>query len=196
MCAQFRKNGILTGWVTGAVADGIFRRLETKPNQIQSKRVERILELLSRLGKNNGDWAAFTQLREPLKKYKWHYGLVLGRGGLSARLDFTREMSEADEWEHKAVRFLQSLVPHQLNRLRRCAYDGCKGWFFAEKHAGQRFCKRGACRQKFYESNPDVQEKKRVTMRENRRKKKERDARNDKRFGYAPNRGLAKEKGI
>jgi hypothetical protein len=159
----------LSGWVTGAAADELFRHIETKPNLIQSNRVEHILDLLSRLGKNKWNWVAFNQLREPLKKYKWHYGLVLGHGGLSARLDFTKEMSEEDEWEHKAVRFLLSLVPHHINRLRRCAYGGCKRWFFAEKREDQKFCKRGACRQNYYDSDPERREQKKAKMRANRK---------------------------
>jgi hypothetical protein len=168
MNTLIRKNDV-PGWVTGAFADELFRHLETKPNLIQSKRVAHMLNLLSRLGKNEGDWPAFTHLREPLKRYQWRYGLTLSSSGLQARLEFTKEMSDKDEWEHKAVRFLLSLVPHHLNRLRRCAYDGCNGWFFAEKREDQKFCKRGACRQNYYDSDKERRERKKEKMRENRK---------------------------
>lgn len=156
-------------WVAGAVADKLFRHLETKPNLIQSKRVELILDSLSRLGRNERDWIAFHQLREPLKRYEWHYGLTLSSGGLQARLEFTKRMSEEDEWEYNAVRFLLRLVPHHINRLRRCAYDGCKRWFFADKREDQKFCKRGACRQNHYDSDTERREQKRKKMCENRK---------------------------
>jgi hypothetical protein len=182
-----RKNANTPGWVKlgltqrgfesleGAMADELFRHLETKPNLIQSKRVEQILDLLSRLGTDNRDFFTFSQLREPLKRYKWRYRLVLGRGGLSSQLDFGEEMSEADEWEHKAVRFLLSLVPHHLNRLRRCAY--CKGWFFAEKRSDQKWCKRGSCRQHHYDNDPARRADKKLYMRDYRAKEKKREER-------------------
>jgi hypothetical protein len=167
----------MQGWATGAVADELFRHLETKPNLIQSKRVEHILCLLSRLGRNNRDFYTFGQLRGPLKRYNWHYGLTLSGRGLSARLDFTKEMPEEDAWEHRAVRFLLSLVPHNINRLRRCAYASCNGWFFADGREDQKFCKRGACRQNHYDSDTDRRERKKVKMRENRKWHREQDQR-------------------
>src|ERR1700689_2384973 len=169
MKALIRKNDRMPEWVTGAFAGELFRHLETKPNLIQSKRVEHILDSLSRLGRKERDWIAFTHLREPLKRYEWHYGLTLSSGGLRARLEFTKKMSEEDEWEQKAVRFLLSLVPHHIHRLRRCAYDGCKGWFFAEKREDQKFCKRGACRQNYYDSDTKRRERKKAKMHENRK---------------------------
>jgi hypothetical protein len=182
MKAIIRKNGrAVPGWVKvglvqrgfksveEAIAEDLFQRLETKTNLIQSKRVGHILESLARLGRNKGDWIAFNQLREPLKKYEWHFGLTLGSDGLNARLDFTKEMSKEDAWEHRAVRFLLSLVPHHINRLRRCAYDGCNGWFYAAKREDQEFCKRGACRQNYYDSDPKRREKKRINMQKNRK---------------------------
>jgi hypothetical protein len=92
-------------------------------------------------------------------------------------LEFTKRMSAEDEWEHRAVRFLLSLVPHHINRLRRCAYVGCKGWFFAEKREDQKFCKRGACRQNYYDSDPEQRERKKEKMRENRKWHREQEQR-------------------
>jgi hypothetical protein len=164
MKSIYRKNRIAE-WANEALIEQLFRRLETKPNLPQSKRVMHILELLARLGSNKGDWLAFHQIREPLKKYKWHYGLTLGSSGLRPWL-FTEKMASANEWEYNAVRFLLSLIPHDINRLRRCEYDGCQRWFFAEKTRKQKFCKRGACRQNHYDSDPERRAQKRKKMRE------------------------------
>jgi hypothetical protein len=163
-----RKNDSMSEWVAGAVADRLFRHLESHPHLIQSKRVEHILGLLSRLGENEWDWVAFTQLREPLRRYKWRYGLTLSSSGLRTSLFFGDDMSEEDEWEYGAVRFLLSLVPHHINRLRRCAYDGCQGWFFAAQREDQKFCKRGTCRQNHYDSTPEMREHKRLYMQKYR----------------------------
>jgi hypothetical protein len=168
MVRTIRKNKIMPEWAAGEVAGGIFRYLEANPHRPQSERVELILDLLSRLGENERDFFSFTQLREPLRRYEWRYGLTLSSAGLSARLVFTKEMSEEDEWEHGAVRFLMSLVPHQIYRLRRCAYYGCRGWFFAAKRDDQEFCKRGACRQNYYDSDPVRRKQKAEKMKENR----------------------------
>lgn len=195
MSSRIRKNAIFPFpiLVEGELANRLVHHLETKPHLIQSKRVERILHLLSRLGENEWDLYTFSQLREPLQRYEWHYGLTLSRGkGLGTELRFTKNMSEEDEWEHNAVRFLLSLVPHRINRLRRCAYDGCKGWFFAEKRDDQTFCKRGSCRQNHYDDDPKRREKKKANMRENRKWHREHDRRAKDRVQLkkARNRGL------
>src|SRR5271166_1075131 len=164
MSVIIHKNNSMPEWVAGAVADRLFRHLESNPHLIQSKRVEHILDLLSRLGESDRDWIAFTQLGGALGRYEWHYGLTLSSSGLRAMLYFTKKMSEEDEWEYEAVRSLLSLVPHHINRLRRCAYDGCKGWFFAAQREDQKFCKRGACRQNHYDSAPEMREHKKLYM--------------------------------
>ena len=183
MCANIRKNE-LPEWVAGSVADKLFWRLDANPHLLQSKRIENILELLSRLGRNERDFPAFSQLGDALKRYQWRYGLELSSSGLSAGLRFAKEMSEEDEWEYDAVRFLVNLVPRRINRLRRCAYDGCKGWFFAVKRVDQQFCKRGACRQNSYDNNPAIREKKKRKMREIRATEKKRGETLKKQIGY------------
>lgn len=180
---QYRKNTNKPKWVTGAVADDVFRHLEAKPHLSQSKRVEHILELLSRLGKNNGDFYTFSQLREPLKRYEWHYGLTLGKHGLRAELLFTKEMSEGDEWEHRAVRFLLSLVPHHLHRLRRCLDSDCRRWFFAAKSGKRVFCCDN-CKQHNHDSDPEERKKKREYMRRLRIQDRERDERRKKTVSF------------
>lgn len=176
MRTLIRKNAFMPAWVAGGAAEKIvFRRLDEEPNLIQSKRVQHILDLIAGLEENKGrllGYYAFTQLREPLKRYKWRYALALGTG-LSVFDSPAGEMSEADEWEHWAVRFLLSLVPRDIHRLRRCAYDGCKGWFFAAKRVDQKFCKRGVCRQNYYDSDTEQRERKKAKMRENRKWHKE-----------------------
>lgn len=154
---------------TSYIADELFKRLEAEPDTIQSKRVGHVLALLARLGQNEWDFPTFTQLREPLRRYKWRYGLTLGKGGLRAELAFTEKMSGADEWEHRMIRWLMSLVPHHIDRLRRCAFEGCKRWLFAGDRYDQKFCKGRACRQLHHDSDPKHREQKNERMRENRK---------------------------
>lgn len=180
MRSIIRKNYNMPECAAGTVADKLFGDLESNPRRIQSERVENILDLLARLGKNERDWVAFTQLGKELGRYEWHYGLTLSSSGLRAML-FFKKMSEEDEWEYAAVRFLLSLVPHHISRLRRCAYDGCRGWFFAAKREDQKFCKRGACRQSHYDSAPEMREHKKLYMRKHRDVKKKREEREDRR---------------
>lgn len=146
-----------------------------------AERVEQILDLLSRLGR--GDSAAFFQKGDPLGRYEWHYGLTFsGSRGVRAELMFTKELPEEDEWEYRAVRFLMSLVPHRINRLPRCAYDGCKRWFYAAKRWDQQFCTDKPCRQHYYDSNPEVREHKRKYMRKRYAAQKERDRKLEERL--------------
>jgi len=183
---QHRKNAHKLEWVTGAVADDVFRYLEAKPHLPQSKRVEHILEMLSRLGRSNGDIGdiyVLNQLRGPLKRYEWHYGLMLGSRGLRAELLFTREMSEEDKWEHRAVRFLLSLVPNHLHRLRRCADKTCQRWFFAAKSGKREFCSDN-CKQHHYDSDPQMRKKKREKMRKHRIVVKELEEKRKRAIGF------------
>jgi hypothetical protein len=174
MKSLIRKNEKTPGWVRlglaqrgfdsleDAMADELFRHLEARPKSKQAERVEQILDLLSRLGR--GDQAVFFQKGNLLSRYEWRYGLTFsGKRGLRAELMFTKELAEEDAWEYRAVRFLMSLVPHRINRLRLCVE--CNGWFFAAKRERQKFCKRGACRQKHYDSDPARRMHKKKYMR-------------------------------
>jgi len=119
-----------------------------------------------------------------LNRYEWHYGLTLGSSGLQAELMFTKELGDEDAWEHRAVRFLMSLVPHRINRLRRCAYTGCNKWLYAAKRADQQFCERGNCRQNHYDTQPETRDKKKLYMRKRRAKEKKREEKSKKAIGY------------
>jgi hypothetical protein len=164
MKSIIRKNERLSTSVSGAVFGELFRHLEARPKSRQAERVERILDLLSRLG--HGDTAAFFQKGDLLSRYEWRYGLTFSRGrGLSAELMFTKELPEEDAWEYRAVRFLMSLVPDRINRLRRCADEGCKKWFFAATREDQQYCG-GNCRQRHYDSDPAKRAHKKKYMRE------------------------------
>lgn len=168
MRAHIRKNEFLPKRLEGVVAEDLFRHLEAHPQTAQSKRIAHILEALSRLAR--GDWHAFSQLDDLLTRYEWHYGLIVEQGSLRAEPIFARKLLEKeDKWEHLAVRFLMSLVPDRIDRLRRCRYEGCRGWFFADKRYDQNFCKRSSCRQNYYDSDPGRRERKKAKMRENRR---------------------------
>src|SRR5579872_1685452 len=110
MKSIIRKNVPVPNSGAGAVFHELFRPLEVRPKSKQAERVERILDLLSRLG--HGDQAAFFQKGDLLSRYEWHYGLTFsGSRGLRAELMFTKELPEEDAWEYRAVRFLMSLVP-------------------------------------------------------------------------------------
>jgi len=178
MKSVIRKNGDVPEWarlglaqrgfqsLEDAMADELFRHLEARPKSKQAERVEQILDLLSRLGR--GDQSAFFQKGDLLSRYEWHYGLTFsGRRGLRAELMFTKELAEEDAWEYRAVHFLMSLVPHRINRLRRCADEGCGKWFYAAKRDDQQFCG-GNCRQRHYDSDPAMRKRKRKYMREYR----------------------------
>lgn len=153
----------------GVIANHLFRHLEARPKSKQAERVEQILEKLSRLGR--GDVAAFFQNGDLLSRYEWHYRLTYsGSRGLRAELMFTKELPEEDAWEYRAVRFLMSLVPHHINRLRRCADAKCNKWFFAARREDQQYCS-GNCRQHHYDSDPVRRAAKREYMRDDYRPK-------------------------
>jgi hypothetical protein len=178
--SHIRKNEIGSDWAVEAV---VLRHLEARPQSKQAQRVEQILDLLSRLGR--GDLAAFFQEGNSLlSRYEWHYGLAffgaaprsrrvqrppaaitVGGYGLRAELRFTKKLSKEDDWEYRAVRILMSLVPNRINRLRRCADEGCKKWFYAAKREDQQFCG-GNCRQRHYDSDPAKRTHKKKYMRE------------------------------
>jgi hypothetical protein len=164
MNTRLRKNDKLIG----ESVERIFRHLEAKPNFRQTKRIEHILDLLARLGMNPLDREAWVQLPGLLERYKGHYEIVFVGKELEMRLCPPKHLSRPNRFEHGAVCFLLRLVPRNIDRLRRCAYEGCRGWFYAGKKWDQKFCARGACRQNNYDSLPANKEHKRELMRINR----------------------------
>jgi hypothetical protein len=181
MKAIIRKNDISQAKLMGAVADEIFRHLESRPDSARSRRVAQILELLSRIGR--GDAAAFFGKGDLLSRYKWHYGLTYSKSrGLCADLVFTNDLGAEAAWEYRAVRFLMGLVPNHINRLRRC--EGCNLWLFAAGRADQVFCKRGACRQAHYDDDPERRKRKAAYMKKLRADVKDRAIRDDRRAEF------------
>jgi hypothetical protein len=147
----------------------LFQRLEQNPDKLQ--RVETILGLLSELRDDLSTLdkvRVLTGLRNALHHYRWVSQISPTREGFRAILiPADREkLSHDDEWEYGAVRDLLEITLEDgaLSRLRRCAYDGCKGWFYANK-SNQEWCTRGTCRQNHYFSNPENQEKHRASVK-------------------------------
>jgi len=172
---------------TGEVLDALFSRLIEQPNKPQSKRVERVLELLSSLGnprsKEKTIWAV-TSLREALRIYQWVSQVMPTADGfrvVSFPVDRSA-LSADDKWEYEAVRDLLDLTLEDgsLSRLRRCDERACKTWFYAANRMDQRFCN-GTCRQRHYDSDEEKRIQKRAYMRKRYADTKEREL-NPKRF--------------
>ena len=159
----------------------LFTRLEERPETPQSKRVERLLDLLSRLrGRLSTRDAkeAFTGLLYALSRYRWVRRVAFTREGFRV-LSFVADrgyLSEDDSWEYAAVRDLLDIVPYLGDppRIRRCADQACQKWFFAANRSDQKFCC-GNCRQHYYDSDEKTHARKLERMRQNYATEKERD---------------------
>ena len=150
----------------------IFYRIEQYPDAQESRDVERILRLLSRLESSPKDVkrASLLELQRALRPYLWRYLVVdSGDRGIAAVL-----MSAQDRkggWEHDAIRTALSLVEHgQLWRLFEC--ETCKELGFAP-YKRQRFCKKAKCKSAAEYADLAKRAKKLKKVRENRKTRKD-----------------------
>ena len=153
----------------------IFGRLEGRKETPHSKRVSRILELLSRLGENPRGTDAMkvtSELRELLGRYRWvtHAHISPTREGYRAifrQEPEAKNPSREEEWEYEAVRDLLDITryPGALSRLRQCGNTECRRWLFTPKGKTRQFCN-DICKQRHFDSDPEQREKKRKYMRD------------------------------
>jgi hypothetical protein len=153
----------------------IFGRLENGRETDQSKRVRRILELLSSLGDNSRGMDAVkvtSELHHLLGHYRWvtHVWISPTTGGY--RAIFRQEpggknLSREDEWEYAAVADLLDITryPGALSRLRQCGNPECRRWLFTPKGKTRQSCN-GVCKQRRFDSDPEQKKKKRKYMRD------------------------------
>jgi hypothetical protein len=168
----------------------VFGHIENGSETPQSKRVERILELLSCLGKNPRGMEAANvtaELGHMLRRYRWMTHALVSLTKQGYRSIFRREpeaksRSREDVWEYEAVASLLDLARTQgaISKLRRCGNDECRKWLFVMK-GKRRFCdNNGVCKQRHFDSDEKQREKKRAKMRELYAEARERNARNPK----------------
>jgi hypothetical protein len=159
--------------------DAIFRHIREHPKQPQSKRVEELLGLLSSLRDDLSKpekVRVITRLFNVLSNFRWNVRVSPTAEGFRT-IYFPADrghLSSADEWEYGAVRDLLELVPYlgKWPRIRRCAE--CKGWLFAAKRRDKQFHD-GICRQRHYDSSPEMRESKKLYMRKYRADEKKRE---------------------
>jgi hypothetical protein len=186
MIANIRNKTILPDHLDDEQIGALFSQIEQHPDKPQSKRIERILGLLSRLGGKPSKEEArrvTTQLRNALNKYRWVFQVPpTAQGYRAVALPAPSDSGETspdepDGWEYGAVRVLLdlTLVAGGLSRLKRCAYEGCKSWFYAANRKDQKFCTSGLCRQSHYYSDPEHQKKHRAAVAKYDADQRERD---------------------
>jgi hypothetical protein len=170
----------------------IFRHLENVHETPQSKRVRRVLELLSSLGENPAGMAAVritNELGSLLSGYRW-VALISptteGYRPIFRREPEGKELSREDVWEYGVVTDLFNLMRFQgaLSRLRQCRNGKCRKWLFTPKGKPKQFCDH-ICKQRDYDNDPARCAKKRSDMRTLRADEKERNRRNpSNRIGF------------
>ena len=172
---KYRKNELATDPAPELWA--IFDRLENGRETEQSKRIGRILELLSTLGQNPRGLEAAnvtSELRHLLGRYRWVSRAHISRTAEGYRAIFRRKpeeenLSHADKWEYDAVADLLEITdqPGALSRLRQCGNPECRRWLFTPKGKTRRFCdNENVCKQRAFDTDPAQREKKRKYMRE------------------------------
>jgi len=183
-----RKKMVLPIHLDKEQLEAIFTRLEERPETPQSKRVEKILELLSSLRDDISPLdkgQIVIRLRNALRLYQWvshiapapeSYRVI---NGVADR----ENLSKNDLWEYEAVRDLLECVPYLGNppRIRRCAE--CPRWFFAARRIDQKWCG-SVCRQRHYDRDPETRAKKLEAMHTRYILEKERDRRRKAAVGY------------
>jgi hypothetical protein len=150
----------------------IFYRLEQTPDAPESKRVEHLLRLLSRIEKPNADRTILAQVCRALSAYLWRYNVIRSPQGLIAHT--TGAEGRGNDWEHSAVHVALSLIEHgQLWRLFECETCGELGF---APYKRQRFCgpKSPKCKQRDYDEDAENKIKKQAYMREYRLEEKKR----------------------
>lgn len=195
MRAIIHKNDIMPSHRDPENFESIFWHIREHPEEPQSKRIEEVLELLSGLRDDLSmpeKIRVITGLRYVLSNYRWSVQVSPTSEGFRA-IYFPADrgkLSSSDKWEYEAVRDLLDLVPYlgKQPRIRRCAE--CEEWFFAAKREDQQWCG-GICRQRHYDSAPEMREKKKLYMRDYREKEKKREERRKMRIGV---RGPAKRR--
>ena len=177
-----RKNGIMPEHLDPEQIGSIFRYIEEHPKRLQAERVAEILESLSSLREGSPKlekMQTLARLRQLLSNYRWTAEVSPSSQGLvTIMLPAERGLSADDKWGYAAVHDLLDLVPYlgKTPRIRRCAE--CQRWFFAAKREDQQYC--GAnCRQRHYDTAPEIRASKKGYMRKYRADQK-RLARNPK----------------
>lgn len=142
----------------------IFQHIRDYPEDEQSRRVEEIIELLSRLGGKSSKiekMQIVTRLDRLLSAYTWVIRIAPGMDGF--RVFHAVPKGERDHWEREAIRDLLAVVPFlDEQRIRRCAE--CGKWLFAA-NLKRKWCD-GNCRQHNYDSDPKRRRDKSRYMRE------------------------------
>lgn len=169
----------------------ILTRIRTHPDR-QSKRVEAVLELMSRFRADlstREKMTIFTRLRLILETYRWTVSIRPKPEGFHVvhvmANKYEEGTSEADRWEHETIGLLLDRLPYlgKRPRIRRCADTACAQWFFAAKREDQEFCC-GTCRQHHYDSNPEMRRKKREYMRKRRVQDRQREEASKRAVGF------------
>jgi hypothetical protein len=142
----------------------IIPRLENYPDAPESRRVEKVLHLLSEIRDDRSKIAnaqTLLGLRKALDRYQWvnHVAFTLEGYRVISTIAGAAHVTKEEQWEQSAVSYLLNLAPHlELGRwplIRPCEYAGCRRWFFAARRNTQKFCVRGVCQQKHHESDPE-----------------------------------------
>jgi hypothetical protein len=166
----------------------LFWRLQERPDTPHSKRVEKILELLSSLGTDlspTEKGQALMGLHSAMGRYKWLARVAFTADGYCViRTPANREtLSKDEEWEYAAVGILLNIIPSIGERPRIVRCEECKKWLFREKRSDKRWCS-GVCKQRHYERDPETRAKKLEAMRKRYAKEKERDRKGKAAVGY------------
>lgn len=163
-----RKNEKLTYHPDQERLGEIFRYIGEHPHDKHAQNVSRVLELISGLTASE-PMTAFTRLNSALRGYQWTIRVArTSEGFRPIILSANREkLSRTERWEMEAIRDLLNVVPYlgKKSRIRRCAE--CKDWFVTASLRDRKFCS-GSCKQYRYDSDPEIRERKRRYMQENR----------------------------
>jgi hypothetical protein len=167
-----KRNGpkVVSPIVANIFFADLFSRLNERPEDPQTMRVEHILGLLCKFGEGPGIefLLLLKQFGDALSLYRWSSQVSYSRKGLqSAFIAADADgLTAEDAWEHQAVSGLLWLTrdPRLLSRIRRCKNKECQKLFFAAKRTDQEF-HAGKCRQHFYDSDDVTRKKKRKYMK-------------------------------
>ena len=187
-----RKNEITADELALERVEELLSTLNDEPETPQARRVKSLILLFGMLTEDASGLdkvQATAGIRELLSRYRWVSYVTPSTAGLMVLNEIAdrQHISQADRWEHEAVRDLLTAFPRlgigERPYIRRCAKPKCPRWFLASRKDDVT-CS-SACHQWLHDNkSPEQRALKAAYMRKLRKDAKDLEERQNKLRGF------------